>query len=77
MLTISSKKLLREGGLEFGIPNKLHLFVGNQTFEWGSADGFNPTDVLNAQDYRRFTLYSTKRRAAKRCSLCESHGRSF
>ena len=57
-----NEAILKVAGVQFGIPDRLELFIGNQLFEWGSADGFNPTDVINAQDYTRFILYSTRRR---------------
>lgn len=57
-----NEAILKVAGAQFGIPDRLELFVGNQLFEWGSADGFNPTDVINAQDYTKFILYSTRRR---------------
>ena len=57
-----NESVLKVAGAQFGIPERLELFVGNQLFEWGSADGINPTDVINAQDYTRFVLYSTRRR---------------
>jgi hypothetical protein len=43
---------LWEAYVDFYLPGKVDLRVGNQLFHWGSADLFSPTDVLNPLDAR-------------------------